>query len=77
MFNYLLILHIFSFIPFSLPQMPAMSVVQNIFCLYDVSEFYELGNRNIIAFSCDITLVRAGRIIGTGDEGRLFQINKE
>lgn len=72
MFNYLLILLIFGFIPFSLPQMPFMSGVQNIFCLYNVSELYELGNRNIIALSSDVTLVWGGRIIGIADEGRLL-----
>lgn len=52
--------------------MPPVSGVQNIFCLYNVSEFYELGNKNIIALSSDVTPVWAGRIIGVGDEGRLL-----
>lgn len=72
MFNYLWILLRFSFTPFSLPQMTAISGVQNISCFYHVSEFCELGNRNIFALSSDVTLVQAGRIIGTGDEGRLL-----
>lgn len=69
MFNYLLILIIFAFISFCLPQ---MSGVLNISYLYNVSEFYELGVRNITALSSDITLVWEERIIGTGYEGRVL-----